>query len=93
MGLDLSGGLYDAGDAIKFGFPMAFCATILSWSVLEYGPAMDKAGQLESAKASIQWITDYLIKAHPNANQLYVQVPNLIHPLLHTFFISINWYS
>jgi endoglucanase len=28
--LDLSKGMYDAGDFIKFGFPMAFTATVLS---------------------------------------------------------------
>lgn len=72
--MDLSGGMYDAGDSIKFGFPMAFSATLLSWSVLEYGPAMEKAGHLASAKTSIKWITDYLIKAHPTANELYFQV-------------------
>ncbi|CAF2084420.1 unnamed protein product [Brassica napus] len=40
-GLDLSKGLYDAGDHMKFGFPMAFTATLLSWSILEYGHHMD----------------------------------------------------
>lgn len=81
VGVDLSGGLYDAGDSIKFGFPMAFTATILSWSVLEYGPAMESAGRLTSAKASLKWITDYLIKAHPAADELYFQVgdPALDH--------------
>jgi hypothetical protein len=44
-GVDLTGGLYDAGDSVKFGLPMAFTATLLSWGVLEYGPAMEKAGQ------------------------------------------------
>ncbi|KAI8020280.1 Endoglucanase 18 [Camellia lanceoleosa] len=28
--LDLSKGMYDAGDHMKFGFPMAFTATVLS---------------------------------------------------------------
>ncbi len=27
--LDLSKGMYDAGDHMKFGFPMAFTATVL----------------------------------------------------------------
>lgn len=76
VGVDLSGGMYDAGDSVKFGFPMAFTATILSWSVLEYGPAMESAGQLTSAKASLKWVTDYLIKAHPAADELYFQVPH-----------------
>lgn len=74
MGVDLSGGLYDAGDSVKFGLPMAFTATLLSWGVLEYGPVMGKAGQLNSAKNSIRWVTDYLLKAHTSPQELYFQV-------------------
>lgn len=73
-GLDLSKGLYDAGDHMKFGFPMAFTATLLSWSILEYGHHMDSVNQLEPAKDSLKWITDFLIHAHPSANVLYIQV-------------------
>ena len=36
-GVDLTGGYYDAGDNVKFGFAMAFSMTLLSWSVVEYG--------------------------------------------------------
>ena len=46
VGADLSGGMYDARDHIKFGLPMAFTTTLLSWSVLEYGDHMDVAHQL-----------------------------------------------
>lgn len=28
--IDLAKGMYDAGDHMKFGFPMAFTATVLS---------------------------------------------------------------
>ncbi|KAG8383742.1 hypothetical protein BUALT_Bualt04G0045500 [Buddleja alternifolia] len=79
--LDMSKGLYDAGDLIKFGFPMAFTATILSWAILEYGDHMKKVNELENAKDSLKWITDYLINAHPSPNLLYVQVgdPDLDH--------------
>ncbi|KAH8509574.1 hypothetical protein Peur_051364 [Populus x canadensis] len=72
--LDLSKGMYDAGDHMKFGFPMAFTATVLSWAILEYGDQMDVVNQLEPAKDSLKWITDYLINAHPEANVLYIQV-------------------
>ncbi|KAJ4847868.1 hypothetical protein Tsubulata_017243 [Turnera subulata] len=72
--LDLSKGMYDAGDHMKFGFPMAFTATVLSWAILEYGDQMAVVNQLEPAKDSLRWITDYLINAHPSANVLYVQV-------------------
>uniref|UniRef100_A0A0D9VBK9 Endoglucanase n=1 Tax=Leersia perrieri TaxID=77586 RepID=A0A0D9VBK9_9ORYZ len=38
--VDLVGGYYDAGDNIKFGLPMAFTVTMLSWSVIEFGAMM-----------------------------------------------------
>lgn len=72
--LDLSKGMYDAGDHMKFGFPMAFTATVLSWSILEYGDQMETVNQLEPAKDSLKWITDYLINAHQSDNVLYIQV-------------------
>lgn len=72
--MDLSKGMYDAGDLIKFGFPMAFTATVLSWAILEYGENMKAAKQLEHARDSVKWITDFLINAHPSANVLYIQV-------------------
>ncbi|KAG5563431.1 hypothetical protein RHGRI_006000 [Rhododendron griersonianum] len=36
-GVDLVGGYYDAGDNVKFGLPMAFTITMLSWSVVGDG--------------------------------------------------------
>ncbi|KAJ6802319.1 endoglucanase 24-like isoform X1 [Iris pallida] len=72
--LDLSKGMYDAGDHMKFGLPMAFTATVLSWSILEYGDQMKAVKQLDSARDSLKWITDYLINAHPEENVLYIQV-------------------
>ncbi|KAF5747169.1 glycoside hydrolase family 9 B5 [Tripterygium wilfordii] len=71
--LDLSKGMYDAGDHMKFGFPMAFTATVLSWAILEYGDQMDAVNELEPAQDSLKWITDYLINAHPSENVLYIQ--------------------
>ena len=44
--VDLVGGYYDAGDHVKFGLPMAFTVTMLSWSVIEYGKQIDAAGQM-----------------------------------------------
>ncbi|KAJ6701847.1 ENDOGLUCANASE [Salix koriyanagi] len=39
-GVDLVGGYYDAGDNVKFGLPMAFTVTMMSWSIIEYGKAI-----------------------------------------------------
>src|SRR5690606_39047688 len=38
-GIDLTGGWYDAGDHVKFGFPMAFSTTMLAWGAVEYRSA------------------------------------------------------
>ncbi|KAI4336793.1 hypothetical protein L6164_015274 [Bauhinia variegata] len=72
--LDLSKGMYDAGDHMKFGFPMAYTATVLSWAILEYGDQMEAVDQLKPALDSLKWITDYLINAHHSENVLYIQV-------------------
>lgn len=76
--LDLSKGMYDAGDLVKFGFPLAFTATILSWAILEYGDQMEAVKQLGFAQDSLKWITDYLVNAHPSPNVLYIQVSQLL---------------
>uniref|UniRef100_A0A3N7EJV6 Endoglucanase n=1 Tax=Populus trichocarpa TaxID=3694 RepID=A0A3N7EJV6_POPTR len=74
MHVDLVGGYYDAGDNVKFGFPMAFTTTMLSWSVLEFGGLMK--GELQNAREAIRWATDYLLKATAHTDTIYVQVGN-----------------
>ncbi len=74
VGLDLTGGLYDAGDNVKFNLPMAYSAAMLAWSVYEDRDAYEKSGQLEYALGSIKWINDYLIKCHPSKDVYYYQV-------------------
>ncbi|XWS46619.1 hypothetical protein CRYUN_Cryun14cG0083800 [Craigia yunnanensis] len=71
MHVDLVGGYYDAGDNVKFGFPMAFTTTMLSWSVIEFGGLMK--GELQNAKQAIRWATDYLLKATAHPDTIYVQ--------------------
>uniref|UniRef100_A0A804PCX2 Endoglucanase n=1 Tax=Zea mays TaxID=4577 RepID=A0A804PCX2_MAIZE len=72
--LDLSRGMYDAGDHVKFGFTMAFTGTMLSWSVLEYGDAMSDAQQRDAAMDALGWIMEFLVNAHPSDDVLYIQV-------------------
>src|SRR3954447_19153713 len=48
VGLDLTGGWYDAGDHVKFGLPMAFSATMLAWGAVEYRDAYAGSGQLNA---------------------------------------------
>ncbi|KMZ64753.1 endo-beta-1,4-glucanase, family GH9 [Zostera marina] len=79
--LDLSKGMYDAGDHVKFGFPMAFTATVLSWAILEYHSNMILVGELINTRDALKWITDYLVNANPRKNVLFVQVgdPKIDH--------------
>jgi hypothetical protein len=69
------GGYYDAGDNVKFGLPMAFTVTMMSWSIIEYGKQMASSGELGHAMEAVKWGTDYFIKAHPEPNVLYGEVP------------------
>ncbi len=64
VGRDLRGGYYDAGDHVKFGFPMAFSMTMLSWGVEQYRDGYIKVAQLDETLANIKWGTDYILKAY-----------------------------
>lgn len=83
--VDLVGGYYDAGDNVKFGLPMAFTITMMSWSILEYGKQMAANGELGHAIDAVKWGTDYLIKAHPEPFVLYGEVH---FPVFVIIFIS-----
>ncbi len=61
-GEDLTGGYFDAGDFVKFGFPMAAFTTLVAWGAIDYEDAYIKAGELEQVRQAIRWSTDYFIK-------------------------------
>nr|AFK49805.1 beta-1,4-glucanase 1 [Cryptocercus punctulatus] len=73
-GEDLTGGYYDAGDYVKFGFPMAYTATVLAWGIVDHTAGYNKANALADGRKAVKWATDYFIKAHVSANVLYGQV-------------------
>lgn len=74
VGHDLTGGWYDAGDHVKFGFPMAYSVTVLAWGAIEYEDAYRHSGQLEILKRNLRFVTDYFIKCHTAPNEFYGQV-------------------
>jgi hypothetical protein len=74
MQVDLTGGYYDSGDNVKFGFPMAFTVTMLSWVVVEHGARLAAAGELGHTLEAVRWGADYLARAHAAPDTLYVQV-------------------
>ncbi|GMY07780.1 endoglucanase 8 [Fagus crenata] len=61
IGMDLVGGYYDAGDNVKFNFPMAFTVTTLAWSVIEFGQSM--GSEQQNALDAVRWGSDYLLKS------------------------------
>ena len=82
---DLTGGYYDAGDNVKFGFPMAFTTTMLSWSVIEFGDSMPP-NELRNSLVAIRWATDYLLKTVSQPDRIFVQVSHKCH---HTVVFSL----
>ncbi|KAI4323886.1 hypothetical protein L6164_023460 [Bauhinia variegata] len=67
--MDMVGGYYDAGDNVKFHFPMAFTTTMLAWSVIEFGNLM--GSDVQHALEALRWGADYFLKATKG-------VPNLV---------------
>merc|ERR1711963_684628 len=76
VGLDLSGGYYDAGDYVKFNLPGAQALTTLAWGGISYQSGYKCAGEWENLLDAIKWGTDYFIKCHVSDNEYYAQVGN-----------------
>lgn len=76
VGHDLTGGWYDAGDHVKFNFPMAFSATALAWGAIDFESGYVTAGQMPYIKRNLRWVNDYFIKCHTAPNELWGQVGN-----------------
>ena len=76
VGIDLTGGLYDAGDHVKFNLPMAYTASVLAWSYYENEDAYTESKQDEYMRGVIRWIDDYLMKCHSGKEEFYYQVGN-----------------
>ncbi|KAL0763997.1 endoglucanase 23-like [Brassica napus] len=74
LNTDLVGGYYDAGDNIKFHFPMAFTATMLAWSSIDFQSYMSQ-NDLGHNLIALKWATDYLLKTVSQLpNRIFVQV-------------------
>ena len=74
VGVDLTGGYYDAGDHGKFALPMFGTLTLLAWGGIEYPQGYTAAGQREGLLAAVRWGTDWILKANPAPNVIYGQV-------------------
>jgi hypothetical protein len=69
-----TGGWYDAGDHVKFGLPMANSASMLGWSLYQYGSAFTGSGQATAMKNNLQFVLDYFVKCDKGSSGLIYQV-------------------
>ncbi|KAE9606551.1 putative cellulase [Lupinus albus] len=73
--VDLSGGYYDAGDNVKFGWTISYSVSLLSWSAIEFrGQIRSVNKQLHHLRNAIRWGTDFILKSHTSPTTLYTQV-------------------
>lgn len=72
--VDLTGGYYDAGDNVKFGWPMSFTVTLLSWAASQYRSELRQANQLDDLLRAIRWGVHFIMKAHTARTTLWTQV-------------------
>lgn len=70
----LIGGYYDAGDNIKFGWPMSFSVSLLSWAAVEYRREISSVNQLSYLLQAIRWGANFIVRAHASSTTLYTQV-------------------
>lgn len=64
VGRDLTGGWFDAGDHVKFGFPMAASTTTLAWGAIEFWEGYEKSSQVNHFLQNLRFVNDYFIKCH-----------------------------
>ena len=74
LGIDLSGGFFDAGDHLKFTYPMSFSMNVLIWGMLEFGAGYQQAGEWQNSLNIVKHGLDYLKNAHHAPNRLIAQV-------------------
>lgn len=75
--MNLIGGYYDAGDNVKFVWPMSFTTTLLSWAAIEYSNEISSVKQPGYLRSAIKWGTDFILRAHTSPTTLYTQVKRI----------------
>ena len=71
---EIVGGYFDAGDHVKFGFPMAAMTTILAWGGVTFPEGYEQSGNAEWFDKTLRWSTDYFIAAHVGDHELVGQI-------------------
>ena len=74
VGLDLTGGWHDAGDHVKFNFPLAFAVYTLGSLYVDYRPQLDQLGKRDVLLKQLRFVGDYMIRCHPDPDRYVIQV-------------------
>jgi hypothetical protein len=61
--VDLSGGMHDAGDHVKFGLPQAYAASTLGWGYYEFKADYIASGQSAHMLQILKWFSDYFLRS------------------------------
>lgn len=76
IGKDLQGGYYDGFTNVKFGFPLCFSMTLLSWSLIEFPIAYRKSKQYSLTIDAVNWGIQYITKTHVENFEIVAQIGN-----------------
>ncbi|CAE6507355.1 unnamed protein product [Rhizoctonia solani] len=68
-GEDLSGGYFEAANTMKWGLPLAWTLTQLSFNVHVFSEAMQAVNEYDEALEGIKWGTDYLVNCISSPDQ------------------------
>ena len=60
--IDVSGGMHDAGDCVKFCLPGSYAASTLGWGYYEFRDAYVDSGQQWHIEDILHWFNDYYLK-------------------------------
>ena len=60
--IDVSGGMHDAGDHVKFCLPGSYAASTLGWGYYEFRDAYVDSGQQWHIEDILHWFNDYYLK-------------------------------
>lgn len=75
-GHDLIGGLYDAGDFVKFMLPYGSAVAVLAWGLVAFPDGYQKSQQSFHALSTLRWAADFIIKCHVDDTVFVAQVGN-----------------
>ena len=71
---NLTGGWHDAGDHVKFNYPMAYTTYYLASLYVDHKEQIDDSGNKDVLLKHLRFIGDYMIKCHPEPNKYVIQI-------------------